>query len=147
MRLLVLSAALLSCVGCYAYYPSPAGVPRPGVRVAAELSDSGTMSLARLVGPSVAAVEGQLIRSSDTEIELSVSTVRQHGGAEASWRGERITVSRDLLRGIQERRFSTGRTTLFTAGLIVGGIALRQAFQGKSGGPTPIEGGGGQVPR
>ena len=143
MRLLVWIAMVFATVGCYGYYPSPAGTPRAGVRVTAELSDSGTMSLARYVGPSVAAVEGRLLRASDTEIELSVLAVRQHNGEEASWRGERLTVPRNLLRGIEERRLSVGRTALFTVGFVIGGVALRQAFQGKSGGPTPIDGGGG----
>lgn len=143
MRLVVWIAVVFTSVGCYGYYPSSAGTPRTGVRVTAELSDSGTMSLARYVGPSVAAVEGRLVRASDTEIELSVLAVRQHNGVEADWRGERLTVSRDLLRGIQERKLSVGRTALFTVGFAIGSIALRKAFQGESGGPTPIDGGGG----
>ena len=147
MRVLVWIAIVITSAGCYGYYPSPAGTPRTGVRVTAELSDSGTMSLARYVGPSVAAVEGRLLRATDTEIELSVLSVRQHSGVEASWRGERLTLSRDLLRGIEERRLSVARTALFTVGFAVGSLALRRAFQGESGGPTPIGGGGGTVPR
>lgn len=140
-------AMMLVFAGCYGYYPAPIGAPAPGKRVAAELSDSGTLMLEQTVGPDVAAVEGRLLRVTDADIELAVTTVRQHNGTTSGWRGERLVVSRGLLSRLQERRLSRGRTTLFAVAFVIGSISLRNAFESASGGTTPVVGTGPLGPR
>ena len=117
MRAITAVAVWVLVSGCYRYYPAATPIPPAGVRVAAELSDSGTVVLARTVGPGVSTVEGRVVRADTEEIELSVTTVRQHDGRESGWRGERITVPRNLLTGLQERKFSRSRTALFSVAL------------------------------
>jgi hypothetical protein len=147
MRRLLLVTVLLLSAACYEYREPLTAVPAPGVRVSAELSDSGSMVLAKSVGPGVAAVEGQLLRVTDKEVELAVTGVRQHDGMQAPWRGERLTVSRDLLRDLHVRRLSRSRTTFLAGAAVVGAVIVRQAFRGSGGGSPPVVGTGPTGPR
>lgn len=146
-RALAAASAALMLVGCYRYQPTGLGTPQAGMQVAAELSDSGTVALARAVGPDAAAVEGRLVRVTETEIELAVTAVRQHSGTATEWRGERVVVARGLLSRLQERRLSRQRTALAAAAFAVGAAVVRDAFAGASGGSTPVVGSGPSLPR
>ena len=147
MRPRAVGAVALMLVGCYRYQPAPMSSPRVGMQVAAELSDSGTVALAKAVGPDAAAVEGRLVRVTESEIELAVTTVRQHAGTATDWRGERVIVPRGFLSRLQERKLSRQRTALFAAAFAVGAAVVGDAFAGNSGGSTPVVGTGPLIPR
>ena len=147
MRLFVPILLVAASIGCYGYYPTRSFTPGPGMQIAAELSDSGSAALTRYVGPGVVAVEGTVMRTSDSAIALSVRTVRQFSGNESGWRGEEVTLSRGLIARVSERRFSPARTMLFAGAMVVGAIALRNTFAGAGLGSPPTEGTSGRGPR
>jgi len=147
MRVIIVLIGAVLTSGCYAYLPRTQAGLEPGIRVSASLSDSGMLTLERYVGPNVAAVEGRVLRASDSEFSLAVLNVRQVNGVEAGWRGEQLTVSRGLVTRLEERKFSIGRTLMFTGALTIGSIVMTRMFEGLGQGSTPIIAPGSGNPR
>jgi hypothetical protein len=124
-----IASLLLFLGGCYGYYPAVTPTP-VGRDVQVTLSDSGTFTLARQVGPQTAAIDGRLTLDSGNALVLSVTNVRRRDGSEVDWKGERVTVPRPVVIKVEERRFSRGRTTLFAGALAIGLLGTRQALGG-----------------
>ena len=122
--LFTLPALLASC---HAYRPATA-VPPPGAIVRAELTDVGTVELARHVGPGVGAIEGRVLEASDSAVTLGVLTVRNRSGVESFWKGERVGVSRELMSGLSTREFSRSRTVLASGALVLAAGAVAALF-------------------
>lgn len=132
------AAGLVGFVGCYGYVtPSPGG-SLAGHQAELSLSDSGAVVLAPVIGPHADALVGRVLADSGATVVLALDRVRQRGGSEVEWRGERVQVSRALITDVGTRRFSPSRSAFFGGLVGVGLIAARQAFQGKGSG-----GGGG----
>jgi hypothetical protein len=134
------AGALLLSMGCYAYVPPSTDTSLAGREVQLSLSDSGAVVLASTLGPSADAINGRVIRESDTSLYVAVSSVRRRSGNESPWTGEPLTIPRILVNNAGERRFSTSRTVLFSGAMAVALVAVRQAFHGQGGG-----GGGGRI--
>lgn len=109
---------------CHRYTPVIGAVP-PGARVSAQLTDRGTVEMARFVGPGVGVIEGQVVAADDNVVTLAVSAVRQRNGIENYWAGEQVAVERNLVAKLEERRVSRPRTAAAAAGftLLLGAIA------------------------
>lgn len=114
--------------GCYNYFPITAADPRPGTRVAAQLSDSGTLALSRYLGPDVAAVEGRLVAVTDQDIGISVVTVRNRNGIEHYWKGEVVTLPRGDVATLRQRKLAPGRSALLVLAGVGGSFAILDAF-------------------
>jgi hypothetical protein len=125
------------CAGCYAYLPTPNGRPSAGAEVLLTLSDSGTVAMTPFVGPSVGVLMGRVVADSADAYLLNVTGTARRDGIETDWRGERVVVSRVLVTTVSTRRFSPGRTVLFSA--VTGGAlaAVIQAFVGGGGASSP----------
>jgi hypothetical protein len=125
--------AVAFCAGCYAYLPARSERITTGAEVQLALTDSGTVVLTRYVGPSVGLVTGRLVGDSADAYLLSMLRTTRRDGVEADWRGERVAVSRALVTEVSMRRFSPGRTILFSA--LTGGalVAVVEAFAGGGG--------------
>ena len=142
MRSLVLAAGALLCSACYSYLPLRTPEPRPGMRVSAELTDSGSASLGEYIGRDATAVQGRLVAVADTALEVSVVSVRSRNGQESFWKGEPVTLRRSLIARLRERRLAKGGT-LLVGGAIVAGFALAidalagGILGGDKGGPSP----------
>jgi hypothetical protein len=95
-RTLALLGALLVS-GCYEYLPARDPVALIGRRVQLSLTDSGTVALARQVGPSVEALEGTLLADSAGAYVIGVTLTRVRSGAEVDWRDERVSVPHSLV--------------------------------------------------
>lgn len=117
LRLLPL---LLCAAGCYAYVPVLSPVPA-GTRVAVDLNDQGRADLRGVVGPEIARLEGPLVHNSDTAYVLNVLHTRGTGGQLSRWSGETVSLRREYVRSITERRFSRSRTTV---GVVAGAAAV-----------------------
>lgn len=124
----ILCAALTT--GCYEYVSTPLTTSLVGRRVQLSLTDSGTVALARQVGPSVEAVEGDLLADSAGAYVIGVAVIRARSGAESDWRGERVAVPHSLVSSFAERKFSTSRTSFAGALMTVGVVAITTALRG-----------------
>lgn len=133
-----LAASLAGAAGCYGYMAPSRGASLGGREAQLQLSDSGAVVLAATIGPSAEALVGRVVLDTGATIVLALDLVRQRGGNEVEWRGERVAVSRTLITEIGTRQFSPSRSAFFGSVVGVGLIAARQAFQGRGSG-----GGGG----
>jgi hypothetical protein len=128
--------ALFLCAGCYTYVPSP-GRLLPDREVQLALTDSGTVVLAPLVGPSIGTVDGRFIRDSADTYLLAVTRTARRDGTDMDWRGERLVVPRVLVSTAATRRFSPGRTIMFGALATGALVGIAEAFVGGGGASVP----------
>jgi len=142
VRLSFCSAALLLC-GCYASYPINMAQARPGTKLRVGLTDAGSDSLARYLGPGVQTVDGKLLRSTDTDVSLGVTQISMRSGIDQYWKGEAVVLPKYSVATVQERRMSKPRTFLL-AGAIIAALATVKlsGVGGSSGAPTSHGGGG-----
>ena len=119
-RALRLLPLLLCAAGCYSYVPLSSPVPA-GTRVAVDLNDQGRADLRGVIGSEIARVEGPLVHNSDTAYVLNVLETRGMGGQLSRWSGETVSLRREYVRSITERRFSRSRTTM---GVVAGAAAV-----------------------
>jgi hypothetical protein len=131
--------------GCYTYLPVGAVEPAIGAHVAAALTEAGSDTLARSIGPAITTLRGDVISLGEHEITLAVTSVTDRWGQVASWRGERVLVPRPAVRELQQRRLSPGRSVLLAAALLAASVAAWEVFEaGIRGGSVPNPGGGGE---
>lgn len=128
---------LLPALGCYAYVPAVPGGSLTDREVQLSLTDSGAVVMAPLVGPSIATVDGRLIRDSSETYLLNVTGTARRDGVEMEWRGERIAVPRVLVTSVATKQFSRGRTLLFGALTTGALVAIADAFVGGGGATVP----------
>ncbi len=143
---LCLVPLLLGAAGCYQYLAVPSPVPQ-GTRVAVELNDQGRADLRGTIGPAIARLEGPLVHNSDTAFVLNVLQTRGLTGQLNRWSGETVSVRREYVQSITERRFSRSRTTMALLASAAGVLAfiLSRDLLGFGGGdvsPVPDPGGG-----
>jgi hypothetical protein len=142
----VLGAGLLPGLlgACYTYHPLLTH-PEPTSRVALVLNDAGRVAAAPQIGPQAARVEGDVISATDTGYVLSVSGVKPIEGDWVKWTGETVSVRRDAVASLYERRLSRGRTVAMVAGLTIALFAAASKLDlfGLGFDPPDDTGGGG----
>ena len=114
--------------GCYKYVPVEASGPPPGVRAHVVLSDAGTVEMARWVGPSTRAIEGDVVTATPEGVTVAVRRLERRDGVEEFWKGEEVMIPRGAVATYTERRLSRSRTALLTAGAIAVALGVGQAF-------------------
>jgi hypothetical protein len=142
VRLLLCSAALSLC-GCYATYPIDIAQARPGTKLRVSLTDAGSDSLARYLGPGVQTVDGKLLRSSDSDVSLGVTQISMRSGIDQFWKGEAVVLPKYSVATVQERKLSKPRTFLLTGAVIVALATVKLSGVGGSSGTRNTGGGGG----
>lgn len=100
---------------CYTYRPA-AEAPAPSAYLALVLNDQGRVGAGSQVGPAAARVEGKLVAATDTAYVLQVAAVEGISGARQRWGGELVTLRREHVGNVLERRLSTGRTIAAVVG-------------------------------
>lgn len=141
---LTLLAGLMA--GCYSYEPVVT-TPAPGAALALDLNDQGRVGMRSTIGPEIARVEGALVGATDSAFEVRVAETLGLYGMRSKWDGEAVSLRREYVGGVSEKRFSRQRT--FAA--VLGGVAVTMAFMltrdlfglgGEKGDPVPPGGGG-----
>lgn len=126
----VMCMALVMAGGCYGYVPVGQSAPRNGELVRVELTDEGSVEIARLVGPGPQAIAGRVLAATDNELTLGVQAVEFRRREEQFWVGERLTVPRPLIARVERRRLSPIRTALTTVGTLLAATLLVDVFTG-----------------
>lgn len=124
--------------GCYSYHPALAA-PEPTSKVAVVLTDNGRQEAARQVGPRTDRLEGAVVSSNDTEYVFSVSSVKPIGAQWVRWTGETVSVRRDHIALLYQRRISKSRTALFVMGATAAVVATVLKFNLFGIGNDPID--------
>jgi len=137
----------MSASACYGYY-APVTADLRGRDTRVSLTDSGSVILAPRVGQGIAAIEGRIVADSADAYNLAITTTIRSDGQEFDWKGERVMVPHALVSKVEERRFSSARTSVFTFATAAALIAAKAAFSGFTGsnapGGTPGGPGGGK---
>jgi hypothetical protein len=138
---------LPSVTGCYRYVPVSEPATVAGTEVSLGITDRGRVALAGQVGPGARRLRGRLTQATDSLIVISLTSVEYLGaGSAARWAGEAVTVSRDFVSDIAQRRLSRSRSWL-TAGVFVllaaGVSTIAIVGFGNDGGSDRPPGGGG----
>ena len=131
---------LASTSACYTYVPVQTP-PGPGALVRVELNEGGSRSLAPVLGPQVASVDGRVVSVADTGVRLAVDVVHTGRGAGQRWEGEgTVLVPPSGYREVRRRALSRRRTALL-AGAVALGVAVLVSqglgSDGGGGGPGP----------
>lgn len=150
-RLRAIVAGLLltpGATGCYTSVPVWEGRPTPESEITVGLSDRGRTVLAQQLGPGARRITGRLASMTDSAYVVRITGVEYiTASAAGTWNGEEITVPRDVVSGVTERRFSRGRTWL-AAGVTAALLALTTTIAirgfGTDPGDTKTGDGGGQ---
>ncbi len=127
--------AVLPCAGgCYYYVPvsnssTGSDVPPVGDHIAFDLTDRGRAELANRLGPGILRLEGTLTQEESSGYSMAVWRVSQIGGVSSRWSGEIVTINRDFVGSVLERRLSRQKTILVSAAT-VGGLFLFARSQG-----------------
>ena len=124
VRVKLLHAALVTATlvgtACYRYTPIDSPTPGTGMPIRVRLTDDGAVKLGPLVGNRIEYVDGTVVASADTALTVSVTGTTDRMGTEVSWRGERVTVPRAAIAGVERRTLDKRRSYL--AGGIAAGI-------------------------
>lgn len=130
--------------GCYVNTPVVAA-PAPGDRLGLELNDRGRVGLGDNIGPAATTVEGLLQSHTDSAYMIRVASVVYVNGQSNKWNGEPLTIQKDFVKDVSERKFSRGRSVL-AAGILAGGVlafALTRNLLGLGNSDREPGGGGG----
>jgi hypothetical protein len=138
-------AGLLPVLLGACYVNRTVGELTPQTRVSVVLSDYGRVEASRQIGPRALRVEGSLVETTDTAYLLSVSAVKPISGSWVRWSGERVSMRRDYVASMFERRLSRGRTALLVGGGAFALLTLMVNFDilGFGGLDIPLIPGGG----
>ena len=134
-----------AAAGCYYYQPLATPDPTPGTYLSATITDTGADHLARTIGPDVRSVRGRLVSADAGGLTLAVTGVSLHHGENITWRGEAVTVNREYLVQLDQRRLAKGRTILIAGALITSLVTTYKVFQGV--GLIPSNTGGNPPPK
>jgi hypothetical protein len=128
---------------CYNVSQTMTPQPDPGAEFTLELNDQGRVAVARTLGLEVKDVSGRLVSQTPGEFVLAVHEVTYFKTDAIQMQGDEVTISRDQVRSVTEKRFSLGRTAILTAaivvavGVFIGGRSLTGFGGSANDGPPP----------
>jgi hypothetical protein len=96
----------------------------PGQDVIVELNDQARVDLAGAVGQSPLRLEGRMTDRTDSTVVLALRAVETLRGERVTWTGETVTVRRNGVVGMQQRRLDRGRSVLAGVGAVAAVVAL-----------------------
>jgi hypothetical protein len=137
-----LCSVALALSACYSNVPIQLSTAQPNTKLVVSLTDAGSDSLARYLGPGVATVGGKLLQNTDSGVSLAVSQVTMRSGAEQFWKGETVALPKYSIGTVQERKLSKPRTALLTAAIIAAGLSVKLSGVGSSNSGKGSGGGG-----
>lgn len=114
-----------ACLGACYTYTAPLEVrPEIGRTLAFELTDAGREALATGIGAGTEQVEGVLLDLTDTTYGVRVTRVVDVRGVVTRWSGEIVSLRREHIGAVRERRSSPARTALAAGAVTVGVAAI-----------------------
>jgi len=123
VRAAIVMAACLTA-GCYNYAPLATVDPQPGTSLAVTLSDAGSESLMRSLGPEAFVVRGRYVGTDERGMLLAVTSVERRRGWVEPWSGETVALPADVIASTEVRRLAKGRSLLLAGAGVVGVVAV-----------------------
>ena len=128
-------AAISLVSGCHSYRqagPADAVAPATGSHIQVRLTQQGTASLALQIGPQAVMVDGDVLSATADSLTLAVRSVEDARHITTDWKGEQVTIPRDAIASMGERRLAVGATALI-GGLAAGSVIAAAEFLSGSG--------------
>jgi len=130
--------------GCYESVPIQLNSVQPGTKIRVTLTDAGTDSLARYLGPGVQTVDGKLISTDESKLSVGVTSISMRSGQDQYWKGETVAIPRTALATVQQRKVNKPKSLLLGGVLIAALASLRlSGVVGGNGNGTGSGGHGG----
>jgi hypothetical protein len=127
---------------CYVERPLGTAVPAPDIRIVAQVTDSGTVAMASLIGAGATAIEGVVTTASATSWELAMIKVMHRDGRSISWNNERVAFPRGVLSDPRERSLDRTRSWIAAGAIVASALVAARLFDIVGGGdettPPPI---------
>ena len=124
---------LFASLGCYAAVPLTTPAPQTGSEVVVQLTDAGSESLARLVGPRATEIRGHYLASPPDTLRVAVLGVTTRNEEERFWQHEPLGIPRSAIATLRERRLSTPRTAAVVALAAAAAVLVKIGFGGSPG--------------
>ena len=138
MRASFLPVVLL-LTACFDYRETPPASVAPATEVRVELSDQGTVALAKALGPSVSRIEGTVREANADRLVISIANLSRRGAGTVDWSGEQVTLAPSDIRTVGVRALNSQKSWLagggLTAAVVVGIVAIAKATGIASGNP------------
>src|SRR3954469_24647366 len=93
---------------CYTYQPLKNPEPASGTRVAADLTDAGSVQLANQIGPGAVRLRGEVVESEPDTLFIALRAILLRNDQETFWSGEQVRIPRITVARVQQRKFSVG---------------------------------------
>ena len=127
MRSLTLAgSSVLLLTGCFTYRSLDSvdtAMPAPGTKVEVRLTTSAAASLANEIGPDVLYLRGDALSADSAALTLAIREAETARHISTEWKGERLTLPREDIASLSQRRLSVGATAL-VGGLAGGGLVV-----------------------
>jgi hypothetical protein len=115
--------------GCYSLNTlDTAAPPRPATIIVAELTDSGTVTMANKIGAGAQEVEGIVSSADASTWNLNLTRVDHRGGFSVAWSHELVSFPRDALTQISQKKRDTTRSWLAGVGIAGCAFLIARAF-------------------
>jgi hypothetical protein len=134
VQVAILLTTCVTAPACYNYTHLAAPDPLPGAYLALTLTDAGSDSLARYLGPNVFVVRGRYRNADDGALLVSVTSVETRLGLQNSWAGETVRIQIGFVASCEMRQLAKGRSVLLAGAGVVAVVAAAAAFSLKPGG-------------
>lgn len=116
------AVAAAALAGCYTYAAPGQMAPEVGRTFAFDVTDAGRVALAARIGPGIDRVEGDLVGATDSTYRVRVARTVDIRGTGVRWSGEEVSLEREYVGTLRERRNSPVRTGL-AIGVVGAGVA------------------------
>jgi hypothetical protein len=113
---------------CYKEMPLETRPPAPSTRIVAELTDSGTVALAKAIGPGALVVEGVINSADQSSWVLQMLRVDHRDGRSVNWNHELVAFAPNLLTRPTVKVLDRTRSWLAGAGITLGAFILARTF-------------------
>jgi hypothetical protein len=138
----IAAATLISfCTACYVERPLTAPAPAPASRVVAQITDTGAVAMANVIGPAATEVEGLVAEADAGTWKLHLLRVEQRGGTSARWNRELVAFPRHALTNARERKLDKRRSwiaaAVITAAIVAGTLLFGGGLVGGGGDGEP----------
>ena len=115
-----LIAASLMSGACYQYVPVSAGAVAPKDEVRLRLTEDAAARISKDLGVYSTQIDGQFSRQGTDSVSLGIPIDRTYLGTTIGTTTQTVYLGRSEVLEIRERKFSRGRTILFSAGVVAG---------------------------
>lgn len=134
-RLALAGSCMLLSEGCFTYRllgSADTAMRTSGTKVEIRLNSWGAATLANQIGVDVLYLQGDILAVDSTALGLAITASETARRVRTEWKGEHLTLPREDIASVSQRKLSVGATALM-GGLAGGGlVALAAAFSGAS---------------